>query len=828
MEIRNHDKSFSFEIRLVIILLVIMTIVISTGLIAYKSITGIVHTVKEDVKPDVKLALLKDILSNLSDAESGVKSYLIAREEIYLAPFFEAASSIDRKLDSLQLLNKFSTQRKTQTDSVAVLVEQKFSVLNELLKLSEDDRVSMVLEKISEQLETHPAVIKQEALSANIPDDNKQDLSAGKKSTIITRLFGKSGKDRQQKDPSVLGMKKEIAKIKLQESEWAEKYREAQLELNKKDKEITDKIRLLVLKMEEDEVASIKLKTLEAESKARTANRWIALFCFSATSLLFIIGWLMVRYVVSSTAYRKALDKARMEAENLAQTKENFLANMSHEIRTPLHAIAGFTEQLLYHPMKREQRDQLGMIRNSTKHLLGIINDILDYSKLGANKMELERIGFSPRGIIQSVIEMFEPQIEKKNVTMHLEIERGMPEVLIGDPVRLRQILLNLIGNAIKFTNEGSIAVLANHTIIDSGNMYLQITVSDTGVGIPADKMNNIFNEFEQGDISTTRKFGGTGLGLPITKKLIELQGGTIEVLSNEGCGAKVEFNIPYHIGSSDDLPPAEEVELPETGLLSNRKLLVADDEEYNIKLLTAILKKWKVNFDAVSNGQEVLDALQKKRYDIVLMDVRMPVMDGIEATKKIKKMKEISHLPIIALTAATNDDEINKMNEAGMDECLAKPFTEMELFEKILSALDIHPAGKKHKKMKTEIVKEPSGTTKFALEELYNLGEGDEKFVKDMLELFIRNMKEDIELVKKGLAEQSWDNVALHAHKMMSPCRHLNMVDLLTQLRNIENNARNEEGLDELPELIRKYEEDASEIIGMLQEEISRLEEKG
>lgn len=380
---------------------------------------------------------------------------------------------------------------------------------------------------------------------------------------------------------------------------------------------------------------------------------------------------------------------ARKNAMEVAEARSLFLANMSHEIRTPMNGIIGMVDILKKTKLAEDQRDYLAIIESSGDSLLSIINDLLDYSKLEAGKLELENIPFMLSHELNNVFRMLDVLARKKDITLSLEIDEMTPDFLTGDPVRLKQIIINLVNNAIKFTHVGGVTIKVDpQRLKGKKSIILQFEITDTGIGISEDGKKALFQSFSQADKSTTRKFGGTGLGLVICKNLVEMMGGEIGVESVLGKGSTFWFTAVFDIIAEDVYQLAVQDEttdhLKKTEFNKRLKILLAEDNKINQKVASAILSKMGHVVDIANNGKEAVDLYRGSNYDIIFMDIQMPEMDGMEATLKIREFEEaenkVKKIPIIALTANAMEKDREKYLGAGMDDYISKPFKSEEL----------------------------------------------------------------------------------------------------------------------------------------------------
>lgn len=456
--------------------------------------------------------------------------------------------------------------------------------------------------------------------------------------------------------------------------------------------------------------------------------------------------------------------KDAQELLRAQKAKELFLANISHEIRTPINGIAGMASLLSQNPNANEQATYLQAIQSAADNLKVIINDILDLASIESGKLKFEQIGFNLNDLLHSLINTFTFQASEKKIELNYSLSEEANKIFIGDPVRLNQILLNLISNAIKFTHHGTISVSCFVKKKEAKRNILTFEVSDTGIGIPKDKLKTIFESFSQADASVTRKYGGTGLGLTIVKQLVELQHGTIQVKSEEGVGSTFSFSIPYEVGSRTNIKGHLVKESPlHKKTLKDLSVLLVEDNDINRLYASSILKMWDCKVDTAENGYVAIEKIKNDYYDIVLMDIQMPVMDGFEATKAIHALPPPKNkVPIIALTANATRKDLEQCLASGMNDAIPKPFTPEDLYDKLTEYSSefkkiSHAAG---------IIPDYQKRT-IDLTYLRNISNNNQKFIDDMLRAFLQSIPKSIEEINTNLVAKEWSALARSVHKL-------------------------------------------------------------
>jgi len=528
-------------------------------------------------------------------------------------------------------------------------------------------------------------------------------------------------------------------------------------------------------------------KINESGTKAKAyGNTLIALLLLSGS----VLCWFITRQFRNRTLLINKLDDSEKKSREALGIKENFLANMSHEIRTPLNSILGFTTLLQRQEMDSQAQHFVTSIQQAGENLLAIINDILDISKIEAGMMRIVNKPFSIRGLLHSVEVLFSERVRSKNLGYITEIEDNVPDTLIGDATRLTQIMVNILGNALKFSENGSLKIKVSIASSSNNSMMLKFRVSDQGIGIEAEKLGKIFDRFNQADDSITRNYGGTGLGLSIVKDLLEIQKGTIEVDSKVGEGTSFTFKIPYLISDESFIGETVRYKVIEPEWAGKSiHILVVDDNVMNQDLMANVLGYWGFSFSIASNGREAIEQVKIGHFDLILMDIQMPEMDGYSATVYIRTELHLD-IPIIAMTAHAMSGEREKCISLGMNDYISKPVNEQELLDLIEKVTVAHPS--------SAGIAPPF--IHLQLDYLKDMGKGNVAYEKKVVDHFIKRIPKDICALRKACKNENFEKIKEIAHSLRTTLAIMGIlertIEILDELEFPKEKKQNHEQL--------------------------------
>ncbi|WP_321997343.1 ATP-binding protein [Draconibacterium orientale] len=764
-------KRIKIEIPVILLTIVIISLLGLSGNFVYRSLSEIVNSMLSESKPDNTLVLVKDVAMDLNETENMVRLYSLSNDNDYLENYRNVNESLETKFEELRSIYNVDSTRQMLVDSVLILAQQKMVVWEKILNLhfsrgNEHEAFNQYVETLDTVLTVQDTI--------HFEEPEKQGF--------FKRVFGK-----KQEPPEPIIVDRTIEKQRLQQEietlEKELKQRNQQMSTAeavymRKNLEISENLSEIITALERQEEESFLQQSQEAELLANETYERLSYFALSVFLLLTLVLILFFRDLRKSRSYQKVLKKAKTHAENLARTKELFVATVSHEMRTPVNAIYGLSEQLLQKQHDEKTQEDLRVIFDSTKHLAELVNDTFDFSRLEKQNIQLAPVHFSLNDLLHKIELYNKPSAEAKNISFNIENNWENDLVLFGDEGRLKQILNNLITNALKFTDEGEVklAVTAQE---HNKQIQLNFEISDTGIGIPKESQEKIFDDFVQLDTDINKKAGGTGLGLYIVQKLVDLLGGKISVESEVNQGTRFFVSVPLQKGNSEKLQQTfKSFDTPK--VLKGKAVLIVDDEAFNRHLLKSIFTKWKVNFDEAENGQEAVALAAQNNYALILMDIRMPVMNGTEAARTIKETGHKAR--IISLSA--NSDSVNSGEKSAFDSSLKKPFDEAALYTIICNTVEEKPT-QKNTKQETTLIYRPD------LSELKRMGNGDPEFLKEMIDLFLKTSVASLQSIDKNLASKNYDAIAELAHKLASPVKYMNVTGVYNTIKELEQASK-------------------------------------
>jgi signal transduction histidine kinase/FixJ family two-component response regulator len=804
-----HLKRINLDAFLAVFAVLISAIMLS-GVISYSNMVRKSKPFGNELSPQQQLIILGNLVGELQNAENSIRGYRLSRDPGWLQSFYDHSTECDHKLSDLRTLHHSNPDKQHQINLLSGLIEQKLETLEAYSQLTDRTSIVSELEGISRHLDIEPETTKEQE----------------KRQGFIRNLFSRERVEDRKQDSLQIRVLAEVDQIRRKQSLTLLNIDALELEYIVKISEIQNNIEGEVSAMRIDALREVEDMAVEKERRQLHANHMIRLFSITAVIFLFIGGLSIFRYIRKRKQFEMALNQAKVNAEMYSSMQQRFVANMSHEVRTPLHAIAGFTEQLANIRLDKEQQQYILLAQSAIQHLKQVVDDILDYSKLKAGKLKLKLEPFYPKKELDSVTAIFQMELKLKGLYLITDNQLQSNNALMGDALRFRQILINLIGNAIKFTKEGGVQVkLYTEQLLDQRQM-LFIEVNDTGIGMDKKQIENIFVPFEQANNLTEGEIHGTGLGLTITRDIIEHQGGKISVESEPGVGTKVTVYIPYLEAEPYVAFSIEQDKKPGYSL-SGKKILIADDEEWNRRLTEAMLSKYKARIITVEDGNQAVEKLQSESFDLVLLDLRMPGKNGFVVASYIRHAIQ-SSVPIIALTAHTGNDFNTDLRSAGITDKLIKPFSEKELLEMIYKVMIINHSSNINEieTVKTNSPSEPlislshiDGDGIFNKSKISQLGGNDHKFIKEMIVLFVDNALNSLSSIEEALVINETEQIAWYTHKLAPPARQIGANKMLSLLKKLDEAVNGKQHPKELMEIFYALKTETTQLITALKE---------
>lgn len=732
----------------------------------FRNTTALSHTIENLQKPDTRISDLNLLVLNVNNAESDVRSFAITRNKDYLASYYNMVSASDSQMIHLKSL--FAGYEK-EFDDISKSVKKKFELYDELIDLRYRQLINEAMSKISGNVK-----------DIVIPADS--DSVAATKQSFFKRLFSSGKRMRELEEKAILldslnelqtqklsSIKKTVTAAQENEVKQISILSEKELLLLEQDKALKEQLQEQVNNLEGKIRINNEIQSQKVVYDSRQQMQTVMAVTLFASVFILLLSIIILTGISRANRYKTELEKAKAKSEQLAKFKEDFLASMSHEIRTPLSAITGFTKRLLNTSATSEQKQYIRTIDMAGDHLLNIVNDVLDLSRIETGKLQLKNENFSVAALVNDVYSMLSQKASEKHINFTADTTSVIRDVVEGDPLRLRQILINIVANAIKFTNEGSVHLMVTKPEKDK----YSFKVSDTGIGIPEEKLQRIFNPYEQAD-NIEKNYGGTGLGLAITGKITELLHGDIAIESRLQKGTVITVTIPYRQVETADAHTT--VSKHEEKYLLNENILIAEDDDLNRELAIASLKEAGADVITAHNGKEAIEKILLNNPVAVLMDVQMPEMNGRQAVMFIRE--HISKtLPVIGITANMMNDARQECADAGMNEVLLKPFDTKQLATILMPLIERY---KEQSALVTDVFS-------FNLSSLYKTSNGKSDFVIKMLKIFVSSNTKLFDNTLRFTEEEKYTEAAAHLHRMIPSFRQLELDHFTKIFKNLE-----------------------------------------
>lgn len=840
--------------KIITVLFITLGVLSAISFFSFRSYRDFSAALDELYNESDETTLTESILTNIGTLESHARTYSLTLDPEDLEVYIKNVGEINQQIDSLYQ-KSLGTEYQTEVDTLRLLFNEKVQSFENIIDLKVNqsqkqiDRSALrALSKTQETMLRDSLLIpKQEVTTTTTTrtetmDDEEAEEKEESSPGLFQRVFG-SKKDKDNTVPVRSEVRKErtvlydsayfekvdtlitTARRALEEAEAQRQQQSAlltgkELEMVAKDQMIYNQLRFIILNIKEIEDLVSDAEKKETLAVARQSFTSVAVFAIIGGILSMVLIYLVIRDILSGHRLQLELRVAKSKAEKLASVKEEFLANMSHEIRTPLNAIIGFSEQLASSNLDDDQRSRLQKVRSSSEHLLMLVNDILDYSKIESGKLRLEEIGFKVSMVVSESLATLEHLALNKGIELKSEIDPELEDLIVnGDPIRLKQILINLAGNGVKFTTYGYVKILVKIRNRSNDKLWIEFVVEDTGKGIAPEKLSKIFEGFDQEDTSISRKYGGTGLGLTISKKLVSMLSGRISVESEVGEGSVFLFELPFAPGEKDEYSGKFDLDRVEINL-EGKRLLLIDDDSMNHVLLKPSLERWGLDFESCYDGDSGIELASNNYFDYILVDLQMPGKTGLEVIEEIRLESSASKEAALILCTA-NAMVIKSENVAleKVDATLLKPFKEYEIAALL--------AGINHEEDQ-EVVEVKAGHIEdealFSLDNFNAFAGYDVATLKEFLVSFMETNEEHLALLHSYFQAEDYVNVGDTAHKMKNTFGQLKATSVMQHLQELEKLVDSAQPKKLVEERISETQKLSEELFSQLRKEVEAM----
>ncbi|KAA1243775.1 ATP-binding protein [Aquimarina sp. RZ0] len=780
--------------------------------VIYSQLNNYTEIAKVKSDNNEKLFLVGEAITGLYEAESLTRNIIQTSNTEKFKNYKSKIDSIIKTIDRVSKMSLDSLQEK-KIDSIKVLIDSKNENFEKLIAIYEQSKEKGLQENVMDQL-------KKNENFGNYTNYDKRfrKYNPQKKKAIIawleyTRKDNEERLTNQTIDSIARSIYQALSDAEEKERRYERQIKSRENKLLKNDQIITRQLRDLMASIEDNERKKYFLKVDKSNAILDKTFNFISIVTAISLIIAIIFLFLITRDVSKSQKYRNELEAEKIYKESLLKTRESLINTVTHDLRSPLNTVIGYSDLLEKTGLNNKQKHYLGHLKKSSDYILHLVNDLLDLSKLEAGRMVIEELPFSPKKLIENTVSSVIPVDDKKKLNIRIISQEILKKQFLGDPFRIKQILTNLVNNAYKFTDEGSITIESKITENGLAEKELTISVKDTGIGITKEQQQYIFEEFSQGDDTTEKKYGGFGLGLAITKKIIKLLNGNITLESKHDMGSNFTFCIPIKLAKSQVFE--EESESKEIKHLSNKKVLIVDDDPSQLDLTSEVASLAGLTYDISKNGIEALTYLYENEYDLILTDIQMPKMDGFELLKNIQDNPSINHIPIIALSGRT-DTSAKEYKEAGFSGSLRKPYAPNALVDLIASTLKIDTEDVNY----NSNLPNKSDNSTYSLNDLMLFAHGDSESLYAILDTFYESTIENIEELKTTVDTNDYDQIKKLAHKMLPMFKQIKATEIVPILEKLEHQDRYNVTTSEVLELTKKAISKIQDLINQLKVE--------
>jgi len=752
---------------------------------AFEKISG---NIDELARPNVRLIAVNHLFRDVSKLNHILQEETASGRRSLSLSYFDMSDSIFNNIDSLKLLFSTDTLQLQRIDQIEEKLLQREQILVNYLEVQHQLGTDPGFSNLINQISTQAKEVEknEEHLVSDTTRIEKEEPEEKKRKNLWRRIFNKKSEEELIVDTALIdiiptdtikhsettstreamaNIEKSIVNISTKRQQLSAVFQKQQLGLINTNSFLVQEIISIINIVEQEEMARQNRETRESFITAGQAIKQLNIIAVIFIFISIMLFILIIIDLSSSNKYRKKLELAHQRAKDETEAKQHFLSNMSHEIRTPLQSIYGYAEQAKLNPKKEIN---ISAIYNSASHLLEVVNEVLNYSMVISGKITFDQKSFSPNSELKKVVEGMQPLAKEKNIQLKFEHSFKKDRNLIGDPLRLRQILFNILGNAVKFTESGSVLIRAHFK-----TPYLIVEIEDTGIGIAESHLPKLFQKYTQTDPSISRKYGGTGLGLSIAKDMVDMQGGEIQVKSKINEGSIFTIRIPYSIDNNYTEAKSKE---KEEDYLSH-EVYFADDDPLILNLCSTILQKQKIPHKIFQMGSDLIKYFKEHPVPVVFLDMRMPDMNGMEICQQLREINPSKEkLKIYALTAEVLPHEKEKILQNGFNDIVNKPFKE----SKLLNLLRLKESGEQ----------EPEAietSVKVDITMLKKIAGDDEEVIQTILTSVIEETEKDLNEIEAAIKEDDHATVTLIVHRLAGRVGQSGAAQLSMQLREIE-----------------------------------------